>query len=1144
MSKKNDRNPNFLTKFFWFCSGANTEVLKKVESEQGKYTNQGFAIFIIGIVGACTGGYAISTVFTSRLVIYAGGAIWGLILSSIDRSMVSGFNKTTNPSPKEQFGQVVSLIVKLGISTLISFTVAKPLELKIFESSIDARIARNIESEISKNSEPIINNYQVEIQKLEKEKQLHRKGLIEFQKQLKQREDAYQQELVEGGYGRARGYGRVARQLEQSVEQAKQQYDRQEETLRTLIQEKEEKIENLISDRQEKLSAIEKEIKEEQTATDFVARLNVLHQIQEEEDKIIWEFGVYEATGWVISLIFILIDTYPVINKIFSPIDNYEKLLEKNQKKEGDYTELVLSEESVLQQEAFKREIQLTRELEQGRFNNKKKQIPDLLEKEADLQQKKSDVQDIFNNRSLEDFKNFQAIYIQKCNDIGSDNLNNANSLAQLRQAKRDFDKTYFQFLPELSSRLEELKTNVIPKNKTNHFKSDRHYSVGYTPQEEEYKSGKKNVLSFLPFNNRKSKVEQKELSTERSRKNHAFKALGLLATPLALWVGAETLVVSRTKIDPIPYPQEASSHVVYTSDEKEIRDPKSWKTSSRELELEDFSPTLKQALIASEDRRFYQHNGFDSRGTLRALARTMTGNKQGGSTITQQVAKKLFIEQQQQNLLPLRKKLQQIILAIRLENNYDKDEILKTYLNRIYLGHQKGRALIGFEEAAQFYFGKSAQNLDISESATLVGMLPSPSTSNPIQNLELAKKMRDSRIQQMLDLGKITVQEAEKAFESEIEIKNQFSNYPDTLAPYAHDRVQRELTKVLDENLASGQLVIETTINNDYQLAAEQTLKTKLQTQGTQKGYQEGALVTIDSQTGAILAFVGGTGVNYPINYASDVKPPLASTFKLIPYTIAIAKGFSPNDTLSCFPWQGGDKYTIPACRQGDNDMTLLESLANSENPPALRLADEVGLEPIENLSTELGLDLDLENLKDSKGYHQQLTLGTYGATVLNITNAYATIANNGIFNQPHIIKTIRDRNNCENPQQLNSCKVIYSVSDRPQGKAVVSPQVAQEVNTMLKEVVTNGTATQALNSNAPEFIADLSTFGKTGTSKDSQDLWFIGSVPEKNLTTGVWLGTSCVDEPIRQKFCNSPKGESSLSVALWAKYMKRVVR
>ena len=129
MRNNSDRKPNFLTKFFWFCSGANTKVLEQVESEHGKYINQGFAIFIIGIVGAGTGGYAISTIVTSRLAIYLGGALWGLVLSSIDRSMISGFNKKTNPSFKERVGGAVSLIVKLGISTLISFTVAKPLEL-------------------------------------------------------------------------------------------------------------------------------------------------------------------------------------------------------------------------------------------------------------------------------------------------------------------------------------------------------------------------------------------------------------------------------------------------------------------------------------------------------------------------------------------------------------------------------------------------------------------------------------------------------------------------------------------------------------------------------------------------------------------------------------------------------------------------------------------------------------------------------------------------------------------------------------------------------------------------------------------------------------------------------------------------------
>ncbi len=223
-----------------------------------------------------------------------------------------------------------------------------------------------------------------------------------------------------------------------------------------------------------------------------------------------------------------------------------------------------------------------------------------------------------------------------------------------------------------------------------------------------------------------------------------------------------------------------------------------------------------------------------------------------------------------------------------------------------------------------------SLHDINISESATLVGMLPSPNTANPINNLKLARRMRNIRIEQMLNLAIITQEEAKQALDSEIEIKTQSRSYPETLAPYAYDHAISELATIVGENPAkSGQFIIETTLNNDYQLAAEQTLKTELQIKGVEKDYNEGALVTIDNQTGAILALVGGTGANVSVNFASDVKLSLASTFKLIPYTVAIAEGFSPSDLISCAAWRGQDGYTIPTCHQGDLNLTLTESLA-----------------------------------------------------------------------------------------------------------------------------------------------------------------------------------------------------------------------
>lgn len=297
---------------------------------------------------------------------------------------------------------------------------------------------------------------------------------------------------------------------------------------------------------------------------------------------------------------------------------------------------------------------------------------------------------------------------------------------------------------------------------------------------------------------------------------------------------------------------------IVYSRDaERPLREPYST-THVEHPSLTQFGNYLPNAVIASEDSRFFWHLGVDPIGVLRAMIANLRGGgiREGASTLTQQLARSLYRDYVGTEDSAGRK-LREMIVALKLETFYSKDDLLLTYLNQVFLGID----LYGFEDAARFYFGKSTQELTLSEAATLAGILPAPNRFNPIQNYELALQYRNRVIERMRALGKISQEEADRARRSRIEINPEAREILEsTVAPYFYDHVFVELEQLLGYELArEGNFIVETGLNPDLQEQAEQSLQDYVRTVGNQLGVSQGALVSLDYRTGEIVALAGG---------------------------------------------------------------------------------------------------------------------------------------------------------------------------------------------------------------------------------------------------------------------------------------------
>jgi penicillin-binding protein 1A len=483
--------------------------------------------------------------------------------------------------------------------------------------------------------------------------------------------------------------------------------------------------------------------------------------------------------------------------------------------------------------------------------------------------------------------------------------------------------------------------------------------------------------------------------------------------------------------------------------------------------ELPDY---VSKAIISIEDRRFYSHYGVDPIGLARAMGRNVMQRRmrEGGSTLTQQLAKNLFLSPER----TITRKAQEMVFAIWLETKFSKDEILQLYLNRVYFG---GRAN-GIDKAARTFYGKSAYELSLMEAATLAGLLKAPTTYNPSRNPEDAKTRAKLVLNSMVREGYIDESDAREALESDSKAAD--PNYTPA-TQYAVDWISSQLPLLVKDNRDS--LIIETTLDPKLQASAERSLRKRLADNGKKLSVGQGAVVSMDG-TGAIKALVGGRSYKRSqYNRATSAKRQPGSAFKAFVYLAALENGYRSDSVEVDEPVKIGNWSPENYKRKYLGTVTLAQSYALSLNTIAAKLTQAVTPKSVARVAKRLGISSAL-------GTDATIALGTSEVTLLEMTTAFAPFANGGASVEPYIVKRILNRDG----------QVLYQRLGSGLGQVVGDSELRQ-MNAMMRQVMVSGTGQKAR-------FDGMDMGGKTGTSQDYRDAWFIGYTPY--LITGVWMG------------------------------------
>ncbi len=515
-------------------------------------------------------------------------------------------------------------------------------------------------------------------------------------------------------------------------------------------------------------------------------------------------------------------------------------------------------------------------------------------------------------------------------------------------------------------------------------------------------------------------------------------------------------------------------------------------------VSLDSVPPVLPHAVLAVEDRRFYQHFGVDLRGLLRAAWRNLMAGRivQGGSTISQQLAKNLFLSPER----TLRRKVQELLLALWLEYKFSKDQILTIYLNRVYLG----AGTYGVDAAARLYFGKTAGEVTLYEAALLAGLLKAPSRLNPTRDPQRAEERTELVLNAMVEAGFISPTEAELALRTKTPQRLQVASR----APYFADWIVAQVNDYLGS--IDRDIVVTTTLDPLLQRIAEEELAAMLAAEGGVRRAQQAALVSL-APNGAVKAMVGGRDYGESqFNRASQALRQPGSAFKPFVYLAALEEtDYTPDTQMFDGPvriadWQprnyGGKYY---------GEVTLRESFARSLNSVAVRIMQSVGPQKVADAARRLGITTPL---RATGG----IALGASEVTLLELTGAYATFANQGYGVWPYGVEEIRDAGG----------DVLYRRSPVAGPGLVVGPRELSILTHLMTAVVEWGTGKAAK--------LERPAAGKTGTSEDFRDAWFVGFSAE--LVTGVWFGN---DD-------NSAMAEvtgGSLPAGLWRRFMTRAL-
>jgi penicillin-binding protein 1A len=491
---------------------------------------------------------------------------------------------------------------------------------------------------------------------------------------------------------------------------------------------------------------------------------------------------------------------------------------------------------------------------------------------------------------------------------------------------------------------------------------------------------------------------------------------------------------------------------------------------------LSDIPDHMIKAAMAIEDRRFYQHFGIDVLGTLRAVVENARANTvvQGGSSLTQQLAKNLFLS----NERTLERKVKEAFLAFWLESNLTKDEILKLYLDRAYLGG----GTFGVEAAAQFYFNKSAKALTLSESAMLAGMFKAPTKYAPHINLSAARARANVVLDALVQSGFMTEGQVHAArLNPATPVNRQRGNSPD----YYLDWAFTEVKKLADAGELKGarSVIVKTPLDPSVQLKAEEAVENTLRQYGSQYGVKQAALVLMEP-LGAVRAIVGGRDYGASqFNRATDAERQPGSSFKVYVYTTAMMNGYNPMSIVTDGPITIGNWSPQNYGHSYAGPTTLMNALAHSYNTVPIRLGRALGLDKVVQTAASMGVRTPLR-------INKALALGTSEVTVLDQATGYSTLANGGFKIVPYAAVEISD----------SLGNLIWShEKNAPKPERTIPPQAVADMNKLLVNVVENGTGRRAI-------LPGLTVGGKTGTSQDYRDAWFIGFTGD--LTCAIWFG------------------------------------
>jgi penicillin-binding protein 1A len=549
---------------------------------------------------------------------------------------------------------------------------------------------------------------------------------------------------------------------------------------------------------------------------------------------------------------------------------------------------------------------------------------------------------------------------------------------------------------------------------------------------------------------------------------------------------------------------------------------------------LNEVSPFFVDALLAREDTRFFEHGGIDWRGIARALVKDILSGsaKEGASSITQQLAR---------NSLPLggrtlSRKLLEAMVALRIERDFTKQQILELYINRIYFGS----GCYGVETASLAYFGKDASKLNLSEAAILAGLIRSPNRFSPLKNPEGAALQRNAVLDRMLDLRKISATQVEQA--KLTKVTSHPKRLPQIQENYAMDAVQRDLNLLLTpDQIDNGGLYIYTTLDPTVQVMATQALETQLSKIERQSNfrhptkasyrppedgedssmpYLEGALVAIDNGSGGIRALVGGRDyAQSKFNRAlAPANRQVGSSFKPFVYAVAFTHGLLPGAAISDGPIEPGEIQGAGNWTPGNSDGTyggiqpVSYGLIHSRNTMSVRVGEIAGIDDVQKIATTVGLG---ENIPHGPA----IFIGSFETNLKDLTAAYSVFPNAGVRKQAYIIERIDDQDH--NPIYRAAHVTIPALD----------PSAAWMTSQLMEEVLTSGTA-----ASAKSLGFKLPAAGKTGTTNDYKDAWFVGYT--NALTCGVWVG---FDQPMTI----IPRGYgAALALPVWTQVMTKAAQ